>query len=831
MNSNKSVQKICYYSVATNLGGAERSLLDLVTQLHADPSYEPWILLPKGSGPLVDELKVRGIAYEALPMPELFLRTSRSRPWSSLLYLCANLPHLFFYFFNLLAIIRTKKPDIIHTTGIKCHLIGSVIGAWLKTPAVLHMRDILAPGWTQKIIALLSRLNYCYPIANSKATALSMLPNQSMNIPVIFNGISVPQDPAPTPRLRQELGLNSETRLIGILGVLARWKGQVEFIQMAQKLCDQGVDAHFAIIGEEIYDTDGDQGYKAQLIALIKRLGLQKRVHLLGFRKDVPEVLASLDILVHASILPEPFGRVLIEAMAQKIPVCASQAGGVLEILTQNPPTGLLHHPGDPEHMAKNVLSLMDHPEQSKSISDRAYQRFQEIFTLDAHIASMREVYRMIPKDGRRVGFVIHDLNTWGGQDRSVLGIAKHMSHHHPVDLYSISLSDPDFPKRWGRFARWRRIKPVLARPVLIKVIMFILGVLKEVKIKKWINGNPILHATGAISLTNQWIQVQFVQTEWARLQKKAVGASKKGVRIPYHWVLSQFNRGLEKWLYTRPSTQFIAIADVVRQELKQHFGIEDSRITTIHHGVNPQEFRPADSAPASLELRRQIRQQYSIGDQIEVALFCGVYDRKGLHTVMEAVSKLDPSTRKNLKVLAVGNGDHPYYTHLAQKLEISDHILLVGHVKDVYPYYAASDFFVLPTQYEPFGLVILEAISCGLVPIVSKTAGASELVTHLQNGFILEDPKDATSLSQHFEHYLNLNLQKKMELKARCRELAFQHTWEQVSMKYLAALTQSHSDERYIVPIRNNYSCVHEGNRPPPTHAKIPTQGNQTKQ
>ena len=116
------------------------------------------------------------------------------------------------------------------------------------------------------------------------------------------------------------------------MGVLARWKGQLDFVRAAARLIAEGSQDHFVIVGDEIYDTSGESGFGAELRAQVKDLRLESKIHFTGFMADIPEVMNGLDILVHASTLPEPFGRVVIEGYACETPVIASRAGGILEI-------------------------------------------------------------------------------------------------------------------------------------------------------------------------------------------------------------------------------------------------------------------------------------------------------------------------------------------------------------------------------------------------------------------------------------------------------------------------------------------------------------------
>jgi glycosyltransferase involved in cell wall biosynthesis len=393
-------RRVCLYPVATHLGGGERSLLDLATGLRDRPElgYEPWVLVPKPEGPLVEQLRARGLPYEALPMPRGFLRLSRGAEGAALALGGARAaPATLAYVARLAALLRRRRVAILHSNGLKCHFLSALTGAVAGSRVLWHLRDILDDGpalWALRGLRELARTSV---VANSAATSRAFGGGAGF---VVHNGLDPEQfRREPNGELRERLGLAPGTPVVGIVGALARWKGQLEFLRMARiLLIERGLDAGFAVIGGEIYDTASpDAGLEGRLREEAERLGIARRVHFTGFVDDAARAINGLDVLVHASVRPEPFGRVIVEAMACGVPVVAADAGGVPE-LVRDGETGLLAPPGGVAAMADAVARLLTDPGRRTRLADRAREDFLERFTLERHVRGIAAVYDAISR-------------------------------------------------------------------------------------------------------------------------------------------------------------------------------------------------------------------------------------------------------------------------------------------------------------------------------------------------------------------------------------------------------------------------------------------------
>lgn len=385
--------KICYFSVATHLGGGERSLLDLIAQFQKTGQVMPWVIFPKPEGPFIDECKKRGISYTICEMPEPFSRITRDKPFYSLICLLLSIPSFLFYLNRLFQLIETEKPDLLHTNGIKSHVIGSILTFRKRIPLVWHGRDIFQ-GFTLFLLRFLSRLTRPWIIFNSKAAASAF--GNYWVAKVIYNGIDLPEPsvfPANfSPNFHEVL---QKKFVFGILGVLARWKGQDLFLDLAKILKDE--DCGFVIMGSRIYDTASDLDYEQELKDKAKGLPV-----VFTGKVDSPfDYLRKIDCLVHCSRKPEPFGRVIVEAQLMGIPVIAAAAGGVLEILEEGK-NGFLYPPNDLPTLAMKAISVMKDAETRSSVSLAGKDSAMTRFSVSSHSQQVLDLYGQVLENSIR---------------------------------------------------------------------------------------------------------------------------------------------------------------------------------------------------------------------------------------------------------------------------------------------------------------------------------------------------------------------------------------------------------------------------------------------
>jgi glycosyltransferase involved in cell wall biosynthesis len=159
-----------------------------------------------------------------------------------------------------------------------------------------------------------------------------------------------------------------------------------------------------------------------------------------------------------------------------------------------------------------------------------------------------------------------------------------------------------------------------------------------------------------------------------------------------------------------------------------------------------------------------------------------GDWERKGVRYIIEALPLL---SKRNVKLIIIGSDDEKFYGQLAELKRVRESIIFVPHSSNLWEYYAASDIFVFPTIYEPFGLVIIEAMASGLPVITSRVAGAADLIIDGVNGLLLRASSDVNDLAAQIELLLS-NAELRKDMGERARETAEQFSWDQVAQKTL---------------------------------------------
>lgn len=366
------------------LSGGEIALMRLLPALarHVDIH----VILGE-HGALVDQLSRRGIETEVVALaPRLrdvrreTVRPTRLDP-RALAYLPVSV-------LRLSRRLRALDADLVHTNSLKAALYGGVAARLARVPAVWHVRDRIASDYLPPIAVALvraaSRLLPTAIVANSRTT-LETLPTR-WSASVLYNPVVPDAVEPPTTVERPKVAAPT----VGIVGRLAPWKGQDLFLDAFAQAFG-GTNVRARVIGSALF---GEDAYAESLRRQAERLGIAGQVEFRGFREDVWAELRELDVLVHCSVRPEPFGQVVLEGMAAGVPVVAAAAGGPTELITDGV-DGLLTRPGDPTELARAMRRLVDDPELRARLADAARERSRE-FTPERTAERLLAVYRQV---------------------------------------------------------------------------------------------------------------------------------------------------------------------------------------------------------------------------------------------------------------------------------------------------------------------------------------------------------------------------------------------------------------------------------------------------
>lgn len=386
--------RVLFVNPGRDLGGAERSLLSLVEWLRTK-EVDPTVAL-FGDGPFAARVQSLGIRSVFLDVTGMVRRSTRYRAPGlvemTLLSLqalpaVARLAHL----------ARQLEVDVVHTNGLKAHILGGLAGRLIPCPVAWHLRDFLPAGLPGRLLRRGARLLPAVVFTVSDAVAADLRTPRPPKVPVVT--LHDPIDVArfesrpSTDPLREELSLSADTPLVGMVAHLTPWKGHEDFLRIARIVGDAVPRARFLVVGGPIYETEGHSGYAESLRRRVGEWGLGGKVTFLGSRGDVAKILASLDVLVHCPTAPEPYGLVVVEAMAAQRPVVAARAGGTPEIV-QHEVTGILVAPGDIPGFAAAVLRLLDDSALRCRMGEAGRRRAAALSDPAAHGAAVLDAYR-----------------------------------------------------------------------------------------------------------------------------------------------------------------------------------------------------------------------------------------------------------------------------------------------------------------------------------------------------------------------------------------------------------------------------------------------------
>lgn len=378
--------KILYLSPVSFIGGGEESLLTLFKFLDRE-KFKVLAVLP-GPGSFEEKLLKEGIKVEIIPWSSSLGLVSR-RSFLSLAFFPLTIVEAIKLLIRLKTIIRRENIDIIHTNGFKCHFLGAILGRWKRARVVWHIREIYTAPFIKLSLRLFKAHGRVKVIAVSRAVKKSL----GFKSTLIYNGVDTSlYYPFKTDTIRENLGFSREARIITMLGVLTPWKGQDIFIEAMGCLRDRFPELRALIAGGELYTGLGHKGYLSHLKKKVKTLGLEGRVFFLGFRNNIPAIINSSLAIVHASLEPEPFGRVLIEAMSCGKPVIASRGGAVEEIVRTGI-DGLVVEGGDSQVLARAITNILEDEKMALRMGEEGRQRVGKLFSGQKMAKEIEKLY------------------------------------------------------------------------------------------------------------------------------------------------------------------------------------------------------------------------------------------------------------------------------------------------------------------------------------------------------------------------------------------------------------------------------------------------------
>lgn len=354
-------------------GGAERLLLDLVTRFERTTV----VVASLADGPFPDEVDAAGIT-------QVRLRAGRLR-------------HIRSWWRTVRALRRlAADADVVLSWQVKGHYYGTPAARLARRPAAWWDHGIRPARREHR--SFVDRRLPAMVRADVVVCSSRLAASRHRAALAIHPGVPLePFEGADRAAARIALGAGDGERLVGVVGRLQPWKGQHVFLAAGARVAERHPEARFVVIGGAIGGFD--EGYPAELCAYAERLGIAGRTAFLGHRDDVQALLPGLDVCVLASF-EEPFGITVVEAMAAGVPVVATGAGGVPEIIREAR-EGLLVHVGDHGAMAEAISLLLDDPAVAGTIAAAARRRAREAFSIERCVREVEDLVWSLAREGR----------------------------------------------------------------------------------------------------------------------------------------------------------------------------------------------------------------------------------------------------------------------------------------------------------------------------------------------------------------------------------------------------------------------------------------------
>jgi L-malate glycosyltransferase len=404
MSLSKKTRILCVNHTGL-VSGAERVLLEILRGLDRD-KFEAVVTCPVQGG-LADE--VAKLEVEWFPLPAVRARFSW-RP-DRTIQACSGL-------FKTATALRRKvamtAPAIIHANSVRAGIVATLAAAGTGTPVIWHVHDTLPShplSSAIRAIAFAARNTRIIAVSRSAAKHFQGRFPMSKKICTIHNGVDLSRFPVKQPTdsvFRKSIGLSEEDFLVCAIGQVCARKGLLELVEALASIQHEAPRIHLAIVGKVVFPHEG--AYLEILHAAATRLNLIERVHFTGEISNVSAVLRAADLLVLNS-RDEPFGLVLIEAMASGTPVLATRVGGIPEIVTDGE-NGWLVEKADTPALASKLLELSGGEDQLAQVARRALLTAHSRFSVKRLQQELEQFYTKLASSANR---------NWSARNRPAL--------------------------------------------------------------------------------------------------------------------------------------------------------------------------------------------------------------------------------------------------------------------------------------------------------------------------------------------------------------------------------------------------------------------------
>lgn len=370
-----------------------------------------------------------------------------------------------------------------------------------------------------------------------------------------------------------------------------------------------------------------------------------------------------------------------------------------------------------------------------------------------------------------RIALVSPFLDRKHGTESRVVECLERLAADYEFHVYSCRVEDSDF----SRF-HWHRV-PSIPGPYLLKFLWWLVAnhAWRWWQQKRHGFRYDLVYTPGTNCFDADAISVHIVFAEFLRQVRPGLRFSRYPLwfwpRLAHRHLYYRLIIALEKRIYPRKDVRIAVISRKTAVDLHFFYGRKNG-LRIVYHGLEIDRFSPE----RRLRLRGPARQELGYADgQFVVLLIGNDFAKKGVRTLLEAAGRV---AGPGWQLLIVGDDHTAPYRKLISQAGLADRVRFVPTRREVESFYAAADAYAGPSLEDAFALPPAEAMACGLPAIVSRQAGVSELITHGENGFVLEDPQDAATLA-HLLRKLALEPDLRLRIGESAARTARLYTWE----------------------------------------------------
>lgn len=376
------------------IGGSYYSLFYLVEGLDKE-KYEPIVMFYEDN-PLIG--KFEKVVKKVIVFDHYSPASGRMRDFGDFVKFVPRFVRDILYgHFEIVRKISEIKPDIVHLNNSYAFNHD-----WVLACKRLGIKIIAHDRGTRPGVSLQTKffVRFLDAIICVSDAYLKYVTEQALKPKIacrVYNGLNIKQfDALHSSKIknlvRRDLGVKNEDILIGMVGNIDYWKGQIVLVKAMSLVLRRYSDVKAVLVGKTVI---GAEEYEADIRAFISLNNLNDKIILAGYREDISVLLDAFDIFAHASIEPEPFGRVIIEAMAMKKPLIATKPGGPAEIIVDGE-SGVLIEMNDEFAMADAIMDYIGDMVKAEQIGKNAYTRVVENFSAKKMVQGVEDVYQTV---------------------------------------------------------------------------------------------------------------------------------------------------------------------------------------------------------------------------------------------------------------------------------------------------------------------------------------------------------------------------------------------------------------------------------------------------